>query len=162
MNRTIRTLGLIAALAFGQGYAYAAADHPELSEADEAYSAENYPKAAALYRKDAELGVIVAQVNLAFLYMDGLGVKQDYKEAAKWFLQAAEQGNAEAQSNLGQLYLEGKGVTQNSAEALKWFVIAGAVSTVAKLEKSLGKEQIAEARKLATDWTVNYKKAKGR
>jgi TPR repeat protein len=162
MNKTIGAFGLIAALGFGLGQAYAAADHPELSEADEAYSTENYPKAAALYRKDAELGVIVAQVNLAFLYMDGLGVPQDYKQAAKWFLHAAEQGNTEAQSNLGQLYLEGKGVAQNSVEALKWFVIAGAASNIAKLEKSLGKDQVAEARKLATDWTTNYKKAKGR
>ena len=161
MQKTMWAMGLAAAIALGQGGA-AAADHPELTEGDEAYSAENYQKAAALYRKDAELGVIVAQVNLAFLYLDGLGLPQDFKEAAQWFSKAAEQGNAEAQNNLAQLYLDGKGVAQNPVEAVKWFIIAGAFQSAAAAEKTLGKEQVAEARKLAADWTANFKKAKGR
>jgi TPR repeat protein len=161
MQKTIFAAGLVVALILGQGAAIAA-DHPELTEADEAYSAENYQKAAALYRKDAELGVIVAQVNLAFLCLDGLGLPQDFKEAAKWFAKAAEQGNAEAQTNLAQLYLEGKGVAQNSVEAVKWFIVAGAFQSAAAAEKNMGKEQVAEARKLADDWTANFKKAKGR
>ena len=114
MKKTLWVLGLAAVIGWGQGVALAAADHPELSEGDEAYSAEHYEKAAALYRKDAELGVIAAQMNLAIMYMDGQGVPQDFKEAAKWFAKAAEQGNAEAQHNLGQLYQDGKGVAQNS------------------------------------------------
>jgi len=160
MNKTLRVLGLAVAIGLGQNSAIAA-DHPELTEADEAYSAENYAKAATLYRKDAELGVIVAQVNLAFLYLDGLGVAQDFQQAAKWFLQAAEQGNAEAQNNIAQLYLDGKGVAQNAVEAVKWFIIAGAFQSAAGAEKTLSQEKVAEARKLAAEWTANFKKAKG-
>jgi len=147
--------------ALGLGLAHAAG-HPELDAADQAYSAENYEKAAALYRKDAELGVITAQVNLAIMYLDGQGVPQDYQQAAKWFMQAAGQGNAEAQHNLGVLYQEGNGVAKNPVEAAKWFHIAGAGGSVANIEKTMTPEQVAESRKLANEWIANFQKSKGR
>ncbi|MFM8330610.1 MAG: tetratricopeptide repeat protein [Candidatus Methylumidiphilus sp.] len=140
----------------------AAEDHPELTPGDEAYSAENYELAARLYRKDAELGVIVAQVSLAVMYMDGLGVAQSHQEAAKWFAKAAEQGNAEAQHNLGQLYQVGQGVAQNPIEADKWFILSGAAASSANVEKTMNPAQIAEARKLAEDWKAAFKKARER
>ena len=159
MKMTTAVLALVIALGLGPVYA---ADHPELDAADEAYSAENYDKAAALYRKDAELGVISAQVNLAVMLMDGLGVAQDFQQAAKWFSKAAEQGNAEAQYNLGVLYQEGKGLAKNPVEAAKWFHIAGAGPSVESIEKTMNPEQVAESRKLANDWLANFKNSKGR
>jgi TPR repeat protein len=152
-------LAMAFALALGLA---SAADHPELSEGDEAYSAENFSKAAALYRKDAELGVIVAQVNLAFMCLDGQGIPQDYPQAAKWFLAAANQGNAEAQHNLGVLYQEGKGVAPSPVEAAKWFHIAGSAGSVETIEKTMSLEQIAESRKLANEWIAHFKQSKGR
>jgi len=134
-------------------------DHPALTPADEAYSAERYEEAAALYRRDAELGIVAAQVNLAFMYMDGQGVPQDYKQAATWFLRAADQGNAEAQQNTGLLYQEGKGVAQNLVEADKWFTIAGAAGNAAAVEKNMTQEQIAEAKKLANEWVSRFKRS---
>ena len=151
----------LTALMFALGLA-CAADHPELDAGDEAYSAENYEKAAALYRKDAELGVISAQVNLAVMTMDGIGVPQDFQQAAKWFLKAAEQGNAEAQYNIGVLYQEGKGLAKNPVEAAKWFHIANAFTSVEIIEKTMTPEQIAESRKLAAEWMENYKKSKSK
>jgi len=139
-----------------------ALDHPELSEADEAYSAENFGKAAALYRKDAELGVIVAQVNLAFMYLDGIGLPQSNEQAAQWFQKAAEKGNGEAQDNLGLLLKDGKGVTQNLVEADKWFILAGDKTNQEAIEKTLNPEQIAQAKQLAEAWKAEYIKAKGR
>jgi TPR repeat protein len=156
---TSKTL-LAMAFALGLGLANAA-DHPELSEADKAYSEEDFVKAAALYRKDAELHVIVAQVNLAFMYLDGQGIPQDYPQAAKWFLAAAVQGNAEAQQNLGVLCQEGKGVDQNPVEAAKWFHIAGAVSSLEAIEKTMTPEQIAESRKRADEWIARFEQSKG-
>ena len=138
-----------------------AEDHPGLTAADEAYSAENYEQAAALYRRDAELGVIAAQVNLAFLYLDGQGVSQDFQQAADWFLRAAEQGNAEAQDNIGTLYQQGKGIAQDKVEADKWFIIAGASGKAAAVEQQMTTDQIVEARKRAEQWLSNFKKAKG-
>lgn len=133
----------------------AAGDHPELSEADEAYSAERYEQAAALYRRDAELGKVAAQINLAFLYLDGLGLKQDFREAASWFRRAAEQGNAEAQQNLGLLLQEGRGIGQDYTEADKWFIIAGAKGNSAAVEQRMTPVQVGEARKRAEAWRAD-------
>lgn len=152
MRHAPTTSLLIALLAMAPLAAQAEADHPSLSAADEAYSAERYEEAAALYRRDAEFGNVAAQVNLAFLYMDGQGVPQDYGKAAHWFLQAAQRGNKEAQQNLGVLYREGKGVAQDWIEAGKWFLLAGALSDSAALEKQMPPEQAAEAKRRAAAW----------
>jgi hypothetical protein len=119
MKRNDPALCATILLCLAQGPA-AADGHPALSDADIAYSAERYAEAAALYRRDAELGVVAAQVNLAILYAEGQGVPQDYAQAALWFRRAAEQGNREAQYNLARLYKEGKGLPKDEAEADKW------------------------------------------
>lgn len=142
--------------------AAAEADHPALSAADLAYSSGNYEEAVVLYRRDAEMGVVAAQVTLALLYLDGQGVAQDYGQAAHWFEVAAAQGNAEAQQNLGVLYRDGKGVPQSAVEAAKWFRIAGAKEDAAAVEKNMTPEQAAEARKLAEGWTTAPGKTQGR
>ena len=64
-------------------------------------------------------GHLEAQLNLGFMYNQGLGVPQDNIEAAKWYRQAAEQGLAEAQAELGTLYFHGLGVPQDFFEAEK-------------------------------------------
>lgn len=141
---------------------FAGADHPELSDGDEAYSAENYEKALTLYQKDAELGVIVAQVNLAFMYLDGIGTKADPSKAAQWFAKAAEQGNREAQDNLALLLRDGNGIDKDLLQAAKWFILAGDQANQSALEKALSPEQIAQAKRLAEEWKAAYVKAKGR
>jgi hypothetical protein len=151
----------VVAVVLGQGAAFSA-DHPELSEGDEAYSAEKYELAAQLYRKDAELGVTAAQISLAIMYLDGLGVQQDFREAAKWFEKATEFGNPEAEDNLGQLYAEGKGVAKDRVQADKWFRLAGYKGNQANVEKDMTPEQIAQAAKLAEEWQANNKKNHGR
>ena len=148
---------LVAILGLSAGATYAEDDHPHLSPGDEAYSAERYEEAAALYRKDAELGVVAAQVNLAFLYLDGLGVAQSDKEAAHWFQRAAEFGNAEAQQNIGLFYQQGKGVAQDLVEAYKWYKLADAKDSTV-VEKQLTAEQLAEANKRADTWREAHKK----
>jgi TPR repeat protein len=161
MRKVIVAMAAAIAIASGQGRA-AGDGHPELSAGDEAYSAENYAKAAGLYRQDAELGVTAAQLSLAIMYLDGQGVAQDFQQAAKWFEKATEFGNAEAQHNLGQLYQEGKGVPKDLVAADKWFRLAGAGGSAAKVEKDMTPEQIAQAAKLAEEWRANFNKAKGR
>lgn len=91
-----------------------------LSDAEDAYNAKDYPKAAKLLGPLAEKGNAYAQLNLGMMYDNGQGVPQDFKEAAKWYRLAAEQGNASAQSNLGVIYRNGQGVLQNYQEAAKW------------------------------------------
>ncbi|RYU56713.1 sel1 repeat family protein [Methylolobus aquaticus] len=147
----LRGLLLLAALAPTR-WAAAGDDHPGLTEADQAYSSGDFERAAALYRRDAELGIVAAQLNLAFLFLDGQGVPADPTQAVLWFRRAAEQGNPEAQQNLGTLYREGRGVERSVVEAAKWYRLAGAQTDAAAVEKALTPEQKAEVTRLVADW----------
>lgn len=158
MNNGIMTLLFVAAAALPQ-IAGAGADHPELSAADQAYSAGDYETAVRLYRRDAELGVVAAQVNLAFMFLDGMGVAQDFGQAAQWFERAAELGSAEAQQNLGVLHRDGKGVAASAVEAVKWFRIAGANADALTLEQTMSPEQVGDAKQLAERWMAVHKKS---
>ena len=80
----------------------------------------DYAEAAAWYRKAAEQGLGVAQINLASLYASGKGVPQDYEQAAHWYRKAAEQGASTAQYRLGLLYCSGQGVPGDCAQAAFW------------------------------------------
>ena len=68
----------------------------------------------------AKSGHAKAQLNLGFMFHQGLGVQQDPVRAAEWYQKAAKQGLAEAQAELGSLYLHGIGVPQDPKLAYKW------------------------------------------
>ncbi len=51
----------------------------------------------------AKNGDIDAQINLAEIYEEGIGVKKDLEEAAKWYQKAADNGNIEAHDALEYL-----------------------------------------------------------
>lgn len=51
-------------------------------------------------QKSAESGHDQAQVELAKMYRDGLGVEQNSTEAFDWFQKAALQGNPDAEENM--------------------------------------------------------------
>jgi uncharacterized protein len=70
----------------------------------------------------ANQGYALAQYGLGFMYTNGQGVPQDYVEAVKWYRLAAEQGHAVAQGSLDRL--------------------------AARMPPA----QIAEARRLASEW----------
>ena len=72
-------------------------------------------------RKSAEMGFMIAQLELGYLYKEGKEIVQDYKEASKWYRMAAEEGDAEAQLELGYLYVAGNGIEKDYKEAFKWF-----------------------------------------
>ena len=65
-----------------------------------------------------------AQFELAGLYAEGDGVKQDLTEAVKWYHKAAEQGHDGAQYKLGLSYQNGKGVPQSDTDAYIWLNIS--------------------------------------
>ena len=76
---------------------------------------------------------------------------------------AAEQGFAPAQSNLGVMYLNGQGVSQDYVLAHMWFNLAasGGYTDAQKWRDSIAAKmtpsQIAEAQRLATEWTLKGK-----
>ena len=85
-------------------------------------------KKAGLHFNEVKLTAIDgdadAQFELAGLYAEGDGVKQDLTEAVKWYRKAAEQGHDGAQFKLGLSYQNGKGVPQSDTDAYIWLNIS--------------------------------------
>jgi TPR repeat protein len=122
---------------------------------------ENAVEAAYWFRKAAEQGDSDGVCQLAKCYYEGRGVSVDISEAYKWLRQAAEQGNAAAQRRLGLCFEKGEAVGRDFVQAHKWYNLAAAQDdanapdirvSIAKIETSLSKEQIAEAQRLAREF----------
>jgi TPR repeat protein len=108
-----------------------------------------------------------AQYYLGVMYANGQGVEQDFDEAAKWYGKAAKQGVPQAQFRLGELYTKGQGVPQDFEYACAWFTVAthlGHAQASKALENTsqrLSPEELAEAKKLGTEFIQQYGKKPG-
>ena len=131
---------------------------------------QDQAEAAKWFRLAAEQGNAPAQASLGVMYANGHGVPQDHAEAAKWFRLAAEQGFAGAQASLGVTYLEGLGLPHDDVQALMWFNLAAsrfppgedhdrAVQDRDTVAKRMTPSQIAEAAKLAREWSPRGEQA---
>jgi TPR repeat protein len=120
-------------------------------------------------RKAAEQGNPLSQFNLGLMYYKGRAVRQNYTEAVKWWRLSAEKGFAEALNNLGMMYGNGDGVAQDHVEAHKWFDLAAAHHPRGRkrrksvrdrdfLVKRMTSAQVAEAERLAREWTAAFEK----
>lgn len=78
-------------------------------------------EAAGWLRKAAEEGLPQAQMLLAELYLQGMGVPRDPAAGATWLRQAAEQNYPHAGCALARLYRDGTGVSRSLDEAARWF-----------------------------------------
>lgn len=96
-----------------------------LEDAQAAYAAGDYGRAAGLFQTAAEQGDAAAQYNLGVLYENGQGVVKDYSRAAVWYRKSADMGDVNAQNNLANLYMFGLGVPLDIGEAVKWLRKAG-------------------------------------
>ena len=145
-----------------------------LEDANEALKRKDYANAVRLYRPLAAKGDPSAQVNLGFMYDEGLGVPQDYAEAVKWYRRAADQGEPQGLSNLANMYRDGLGVRQDYIQAHLWFNLAAARFPAAEKEKreaatkhrdtvgaKMTPEQVAEAQGLAQQWQSKPESAAG-
>lgn len=74
--------------------------------------------------KQAQAGNLRAQMELGFLYYEGIETSQNFNKAVKYFRLAADQGDATAQTYLGYCYITGQGVQQDYKEAVKYFQLA--------------------------------------
>ena len=69
----------------------------------------------------AEQNYAPAQVLLARLFREGLGVKSNPTTAADWLRRAAEQNHPHAGCELARMYRDGVGVRLSHTEAARWF-----------------------------------------
>ncbi len=92
------------------------------------------------------------------MYDDGRGVSQDAAKAVRWYRRAAAQGHAIAQYVLGLRYHAGEGIPRDHVRAHMWFNLAAATRGEAIKYRDyvaalMTPEQIAEAQRLAREWT---------
>jgi TPR repeat protein len=66
--------------------------------------APDLAKAARLYRRAAEQGAAIAQLNLGDLYARGIGVERDLVQASMWLQLAARQAHRWAARRLEQIH----------------------------------------------------------
>jgi hypothetical protein len=67
------------------------------------------------YRKAAEQGNDLGQVNLGKMFAQGLGTKRDHEAARFWYEKSAAQGNVEAESLLQTV--------ERTASPMKTFIV---------------------------------------
>ncbi|RLA47429.1 MAG: hypothetical protein DRR42_17590 [Gammaproteobacteria bacterium] len=114
------------------------------------------------YRLAANQGLARAQLKLGLAYGQGKGVLQDDQESVRWYRLAADQGNANAQYNLAIMYAKGQGVEKDYVRAYMWSYTSNSLGfeTAAKFVRGIGNAmtpaQIAEAQKLAQEWTASH------
>lgn len=89
-----------------------------------AYDAGDYALARAEWQPLAQAGDPEAQIALAGLYVQGLGLARDPAMAVYWYRQAACRGAVVAQLNLGDLYDRGLGVPRDQDKAYAWLALA--------------------------------------
>ncbi len=81
----------------------------------------NYEKAIASFQKAVNRGNALAQHDLAYMYLNGLGTPKNPTVAAQLIWQSADQGYALAQDYLGVMYGDGRdGVEQSWIKSYIW------------------------------------------
>jgi TPR repeat protein len=78
-------------------------------------------KRFAVVKEAAEMGDQILMFELAFLYADGNGVKEDLSQTLIWLIKAAKKGHVLAMDRLATAYLNGKlGAKKDRAKADYW------------------------------------------
>ncbi len=159
MKRTWLSLSIVVGLVF----VLATPAWADYQAGVDAHKRGDYEAAMKELRPLAEQGHPKAQYNLGVMYQLGLGVPQDDQEAAQWCRLAAEQGHAGAQVLLATMYHLGQGVPRDDVLAHMWVTLAAAqgIEFTVKwrdlFEKSMTPAQLAEAQRLAREWTPKEK-----
>jgi TPR repeat protein len=127
-------------------------------------------QAAAWYRNAAEQGDPKAQFNLGLMYRYGPGYSPNLERWVQTFYPAPGHTSPTAQGSPAAKYNPGSGVPKDHIEAHKWMSLAAARATGDNqkrfgdardsLAEVMTPEQIAEAQKRASEWTVAFEKRK--
>ncbi len=85
-----------------------AAEPASIERGEEAFQRGQYKVALSHFRPLAEQGNhTTAQMSLAQMYWQGIGVEKNFKQAVHWFKQASDLGDIRADGYLGEAYLTG-------------------------------------------------------
>ena len=129
-----------------------------------AYTVADYAEALVEFQALADQGDMQGQYFVGFFYHNGFGVKTSQVEAVKWFSKAAEQGDPRSQYYVGIIYATGKGIAKDLPKADLWLTLSATnpktsyrdslytKEEIAKIEKKMTPEQIAEVKDLVGKW----------
>lgn len=111
------------------------------------------------YHEAAEMNNAIAQYQIGYYHLNGLGsLDKNYIEAHKWFTLAAENGDRLAIHNLGVMEMLGYGRKIDLIKAVSWFLIADTLQNGSEAEilqtlvPNLTAEQIDAVEEEATKW----------
>jgi uncharacterized protein len=134
-----------------------------LAEGVRGYAGENYIRSSRILIARAEQGDARAQTYIGVMYLRGQGVPQNYEAAADWLHRAAVSGVPAAQYFLGLMYDKGEGVAQDFVLTEAWLDVAVAHAEPSwrsrwvlirdAIASKMSLAQLAEAQRLALDWT---------
>lgn len=96
----------------------------EISDAIEAYDADDYSSALPIFQSLADRGDDDAMWYMGQMYDNGRGVEQSDEHAFNWFEQSAELGDADAQWEVGIMYEIGQWVDEDQKKAFEWYLEA--------------------------------------
>jgi TPR repeat protein len=129
---------------------------------DDAEVQQVFAEALTAATERANQGEAAAQKDLGVMYYLGQGVPRDDAQAFEWFTRAAEQRDHVAQYFLGVMHAEGHAVPVDYVQARMWLGLAAdqgnreAGGRIEALEAKMNPEQLAEAQRLASEWTSRH------
>lgn len=119
-------------------------------------------RAAEMYEELAQRGHLNAQVRIANMYGQGIGVVKDNEKHWYWAKRAADGGDSSAQYAMYQYNSGQFGGALDKPEALKWLMLAAADNANYSAEAEAQKAQsdqsdLAQATKMAKEWEEKRK-----
>jgi len=125
-----------------------------------ALTPDDYAEAFQYVEKASEAGWLDADVLLAQMYRDGMGVDRSIEKSVEILKSAAERGNIKAMAILADQYLNGKFVDRDPEEAFRWFLKSAQTGnpksqyqTAVMLSSGLGTEKDLDK---AKEWFAIY------
>ena len=73
------------------------------------------------YKIATETSYPLAECQVGYSYLEGIGVKQDFEKALYWTQRSAAHSDWDAQYNLAWIYENGLGVEKNLETARYWY-----------------------------------------
>ena len=88
------------------------------------FETKQYEKCFEGHLQLARGGYPLAECQVGYFYLDGLGVEKDAAKALYWTQRAAIHGDRDGQYNLAWFYEEGMGVRADPEKARYWYKAA--------------------------------------
>lgn len=85
------------------------------------WNAKQYDKCFEGHLTLAEQGYPLAECQVGFFYLEGLGVEKDFGKAFYWTERSARHGDRDGQCNLAWIFEEGFGGEKDLEKAKYWY-----------------------------------------